>query len=250
MKIGIVTIFPEYFSGIFKVGMLRKALAKNLVSIYFENPRDYTSDSYRSVDDYPYGGGSGMVMKYEPLVKAIYSIKDKVSGPVIYLSPQGTRFEQRLAKALALESGFVLVCGRYEGIDERVLNVVDEEISIGDYVLSGGEPAAAVIVDAVVRLIPGVLGDRDSLKEETFEEGLLEYPHYTRPAIVDGMSVPDVLLSGDHGEIARWRRKERLRRTLIKRPDLFKTLSLTEEDKKLIMEIKQEILDTLKSLGV
>ena len=250
MKIGIVTIFPEYFSGIFKVGMLRKALAKNLVSIYFENPRDYTSDSYRSVDDCPYGGGSGMVMKYEPLVKAIYSIKDKVSGPVIYLSPQGTRFEQRLAKALALESGFVLVCGRYEGIDERVLNVVDEEISIGDYVLSGGEPAAAVIVDAVVRLIPGVLGDRDSLKEETFEEGLLEYPHYTRPAIVDGMSVPDVLLSGDHGEIARWRRKERLRRTLIKRPDLFKTLSLTEEDKKLIMEIKQEILDTLKSLGV
>ena len=250
MKIGIVTIFPEYFSGIFKVGMLRKALAKNLVSIYFENPRDYTSDSYRSVDDYPYGGGSGMVMKYEPLVKAIYSIKDKVSGPVIYLSPQGTRFEQRLAKALALESGFVLVCGRYEGIDERVLNVVDEEISIGDYVLSGGEPAAAVIVDAVVRLIPGVLGDRDSLKEETFEEGLLEYPHYTRPAIVDGMSVPDVLLSGNHGEIARWRRKEKLRRTLIKRPDLFKTLSLTEEDKKLIMEIKQEILDTLKSLGV
>ena len=250
MKIGIVTIFPEYFSGIFKVGMLRKALAKNLVSIYFENPRDYTSDSYRSVDDYSYGGGSGMVMKYEPLVKAIYSIKDKVSGPVIYLSPQGTRFEQRLAKALALESGFVLVCGRYEGIDERVLNVVDEEISIGDYVLSGGEPAAAVIVDAVVRLVPGVLGDRDSLKEETFEEGLLEYPHYTRPAIVDGMSVPDVLLSGNHGEIARWRRKEKLRRTLIKRPDLFKTLSLTEEDKKLIMEIKQEILDTLKSLGV
>jgi len=250
MKIGIVTIFPEYFSGIFKVGMLRKALAKNLVSIYFENPRDYASDSYRSVDDYSYGGGSGMVMKYEPLVKAIYSIKDKVSGPVIYLSPQGTRFEQRLAKTLALESGFVLVCGRYEGIDERVLNVVDEEISIGDYVLSGGEPAAAVIVDAVVRLIPGVLGDRDSLKEETFEEGLLEYPHYTRPAIVDGMSVPDVLLSGNHGEIARWRRKERLRRTLIKRPDLFKTLSLTEEDKKLIMEIKQEILDTLKSLGV
>lgn len=250
MKIGIVTIFPDYFSGIFKVGMLRKALAKNLVSIYFENPRDYTNDNYRSVDDYPYGGGSGMIMKYEPLVKAIYGIKDKVSGPVIYLSPQGTRFEQRLAKSLALESGFVLVCGRYEGIDERVLNVIDEEISIGDYVLSGGEPAAAVIVDAVVRLIPGVLGDKDSLKEETFEEGLLEYPHYTRPAVVDGMSVPDLLLSGNHREIARWRRKERLKRTLIKRPDLFKTLSLTEDDKKLVMEIKQEILDTLKSLGV
>lgn len=250
MKIGIVTIFPDYFSGIFKVGMLRKALAKNLVSIYFENPRDYTNDNYRSVDDYPYGGGSGMIMKYEPLVKAIYGIKDKVSGPVIYLSPQGTRFEQSLAKSLALESGFVLVCGRYEGIDERVLNVIDEEISIGDYVLSGGEPAAAVIVDAVVRLIPGVLGDKDSLKEETFEEGLLEYPHYTRPAVVDGMSVPDLLLSGNHREIARWRRKERLKRTLIKRPDLFKTLSLTEDDKKLVMEIKQEILDTLKSLGV
>jgi len=250
MRIGIVTIFPDYFSGILKVGMLRKALANNLVSIYFENPRDYTNDNYRSVDDYPYGGGSGMVMKYEPLIKAIYRIKNKVNGPVIYLSPQGTKFEQRLAKSLALESGFVLVCGRYEGIDERVLNVIDEEISIGDYVLSGGEPAAAVIVDAVVRLIPGVLGDRDSLKEETFEEGLLEYPHYTRPAIVDGMAVPDVLLSGNHGEIARWRRKERLKRTLIKRPDMLKNLSLTDEDKKLIVEIKKEILDTLKSLGV
>ena len=250
MRIGIVTIFPDYFSGILKVGMLRKALANNLVSIYFENPRDYTNDNYRSVDDYPYGGGSGMVMKYEPLIKAIYRIKNKVNGPVIYLSPQGTKFEQRLAKSLALESGFVLVCGRYEGIDERVLNVIDEEISIGDYVLSGGEPAAAVIVDAVVRLIPGVLGDRDSLKEETFEEGLLEYPHYTRPAIVDDMAVPDVLLSGNHGEIARWRRKERLKRTLIKRPDMLKNLSLTDEDKKLIVEIKKEILDTLKSLGV
>ncbi len=250
MNIGIITIFPEYFQGVLTTGMVRKAIENNVVNIEFVNPRDFAKDRYRSVDDYPYGGGSGMVMKYEVLRDAIVEAQKKVKGPVVYLSPQGIKFSQKYAKDLSTQQGFILLCGRYEGIDERVMNLVDEEISIGDFILSGGEPAAAVIIDAVVRLLPGVLGDMDSLTEESFEDNLLEYPHYTRPRVVDNMSVPNVLISGHHQNIARWRLKERLKRTLVKRPDMLQNAVLSEEEKKLLLEVKQELLSLFEILGV
>ncbi len=250
MKIGIVTIFPEYFSGITKTGVIRKAVENGAVDFTFVNPRDFATDNYRSVDDYPYGGGSGMVMKYDTLKGAILTAKESIPGPVVYMTPQGIPFNQSFAKSLAKEEGMILVCGRYEGIDERVMSLVDDEISIGDYVLSGGEPAAAVVVDAVVRLLPGVLGDEESLVEESFEDGLLEYPHYTRPKVVDGMDVPDILLSGHHGNIARWRLKERLKRTLLKRPDMLKDKVFSEKEKALLREIREEIDTMFKMLGV
>ncbi len=250
MKIGVVTIFPEYFTGITKTGVIRKAVENGVVDFTFINPRDFAMDNYRSVDDYPYGGGSGMVMKYETLKEAILKAKEGIYGPVIYMTPQGTPFNQAFAKSLAKEEGMILVCGRYEGIDERVMALIDEEISIGDYVLSGGEPAAAVVVDAVVRLLPGVLGDEDSLVEESFEGGLLEYPHYTRPKVVDGMEVPDILLSGHHSNIARWRLKERLKRTLLKRPDMLRDSVFSEEEKAILREIREEIDTMFEMLGV
>lgn len=243
MRIDILTIFPQMFQGPFQESLLRRAIEKGLVTINLVDIRAYSTDKHRTVDDYPYGGGPGMVMRPEPIFAACESL-----GPleephrIILLSPSGQLFNQAKARELAGLKHLVLICGRYEGVDERVsLYLADEELSIGDYVLSGGELAAMVVVDAVVRLLPGVVGDAASLFEESFGENLLlEYPQFTRPREFRGYRVPEVLLSGHHEEIRRWRRKEALRRTLHRRPDLLARGRLTEEDKRLLEEIKQE----------
>jgi len=235
LRIDIVTIFPEMFKGPFDVSILKKAQDKGLVEIKVYNLRDFTEDKHRTVDDYPYGGGSGMVMKPEPIFKAVRSLK-KEDSEVILLSPSGDLFNQKIAEELSKKNHLILICGRYEGVDERVKSIITREISIGDYVLTGGEIPAMVIVDAVVRLVPGVLGDPDSLREESFQWGILEYPQYTHPRDFEGMKVPDILLSGNHERIRRWRRKEAL-----KRPDLLEKTSLTQEDLELLEEIKKEL---------
>ncbi len=249
MRIGVVTIFPEMFQCL-RFGVVGRAMEKGLVDVRIFNPRDYATDNYRSVDDYPYGGGQGMVMKLDVMVPAIREARDFAGGPVILLSPQGTPFNQKYATELARESGFVLVCGRYEGVDERIMELVDEEISIGDYVLSGGELPAMVVIDAVVRLLPGALGDDKSPQDESFQDGLLEYPQYTRPSSHELGDVPEVLLSGHHAKIARWRLKERIRRTLLKRPDLLLSRKWTEEERKLLSELRDEIAYLFYRLGV
>ncbi|MGC9001433.1 MAG: tRNA (guanosine(37)-N1)-methyltransferase TrmD [Dictyoglomus sp.] len=240
LRIDIVTIFPEMFKGPFEVSILKKAQDKGLVEIKVYNLRDFTEDKHRTVDDYPYGGGSGMVMKPEPIFKAVRSLK-KEDSEVILLSPSGDLFNQKIAEELSKKNHLILICGRYEGVDERVKSIITREISIGDYVLTGGEIPAMVIVDAVVRLVPGVLGDPDSLREESFQWGILEYPQYTHPRDFEGMKVPDILLSGNHERIRRWRRKEALKKTFLKRPDLLEKTSLTQEDLELLEEIKKEL---------
>ncbi|MGB9787347.1 MAG: tRNA (guanosine(37)-N1)-methyltransferase TrmD [Dictyoglomus turgidum] len=240
LRIDIVTIFPEMFKGPFDVSILKKAQDKGLVEIKVYNLRDFTEDKHRTVDDYPYGGGSGMVMKPEPIFKAVRSLK-KENSEVILLSPSGDLFNQKIAEELSKKNHLILICGRYEGVDERVKSIITREISIGDYVLTGGEIPAMVIVDAVVRLVPGVLGDPDSLREESFQWGILEYPQYTHPRDFEGMKVPDILLSGNHERIRRWRRKEALKKTFLKRPDLLEKTSLTQEDLELLEEIKKEL---------
>lgn len=202
--------------------------------------RDFTEDKHKTVDDYPYGGGSGMVMKPEPIFRAVRSLK-REDSEVILLSPSGDLFNQKIAEELSKKNHLILICGRYEGVDERVKSIITKEISIGDYVLTGGEIPAMVIVDAVVRLVPGVLGDPDSLREESFQWGILEYPQYTHPRDFEGMKVPDILLSGNHEKIRRWRRKEALRKTFLKRPDLLEKTNLTQEDLELLEEIKKEL---------
>lgn len=239
----IITIFPEMFHAYLGEGILKRAVQKELVDVKVYNLRDFASDKHKTVDDYPYGGGPGMVMKIEPIYNAVKTIKsDGLERLTIMLSPQGTIFNQKMAEKLLSEKKRILfVCGRYEGIDERVVeSLVDEEISIGDYVMTGGELAALVIIDSIARLIPGVLGDEESAKEESFTWGLLDYPHYTRPPEFMGMKVPDILLSGNHKEIWRWRRKEALKRTMKRRPDLLKNIELTEEDKKILNELCSE----------
>ena len=229
----ILTLFPELFSPFLATSIIGRATRQGRIQVRLYNIRDHAEGRHRVTDDTPYGGGSGMVMKPEPLVRAIEAIEKQ--GPpahVILLSPQGKPFRQDLAWDLAQRERLVLVCGRYEGIDERVRTLaVDEEISLGDFVLTGGELAAMALVDATARLLPGVLGDDDSAREETFSPGLLEYPQYTRPREFRGEVVPEVLLSGDHGKIARWRREQSLRRTLTKRPDLLREETLTQEDR-------------------
>lgn len=243
MIFDIITIFPSIFHAYLSEGILKRAIKTGLVDIRVHNLRDYTMDKHRSVDDYPYGGGPGMVMKPEPFFRAIKAIKaDGIESYNIMLSPQGELFNQSIAVMLSrMNKRIILLCGRYEAIDERVRDaLVDMELSIGDYVLTGGELPALVIIDSVVRLLPGVLGDQESLREESFTWGILDYPHYTRPPEYEGLRVPDILLSGHHEEIARWRRKEALRRTLKRRPDLFEKAELSELDRKLILEIKEE----------
>lgn len=243
MHCEIITIFPEIFDAYFSLGIFGKAIQKGIVEAKVHNLRDYTIDRHRTVDDYPYGGGPGMVLKPEPLFRAVKSIKsDGIETCTIMVSPQGRRFDQEMAISLSREKKrFLFICGRYEAVDERVREgLVDLEISIGDYILSGGELPALVIIDSIVRLLPGALGDEHSVEEESFSWGILDYPHYTRPPEHEGLKVPDVLLSGNHGEIARWRRKEALRRTLRRRPELIESASLTEEDYKLLSEIKEE----------
>jgi tRNA (guanine37-N1)-methyltransferase len=224
MRIDIITIFPKMFEGVFGQSIIKRAQEKGLVEIALTQLRDYTSDRHKTVDDRPYGGGPGMVLKPEPIFRAMADLEKRFGkGSVILLTPQGERFNQSLARELSKKNHLYFICGHYEGVDERVgEHLVHREISIGDYVLSGGEIAAMVVVDSVVRLIPGVLGDKDSLAEESFAEGLLEYPHYTRPAEVKGQKVPEVLLSGNHKAIKKFREEKGLERTKNRRPELLK----------------------------
>ncbi len=223
MRIDVVTIFPPLLAGAFEHSIIKRARERGIVDIHVHDLRDYTADRHRTVDDYPYGGGAGMVMKPEPWFRAVEALRVAGNpGCAILLTPQGKRLDQGLVQQLAAEDRLILLCGRYEGVDERVReHLVDKEVSVGDYVLSGGEPAAAVLVDAVVRLQPGALGSSESIVEESFAAGLLEYPQYTRPPEFRGWRVPDVLLSGDHGAIDRWRRERQIERTRVRRPDLL-----------------------------
>ena len=234
MQIDILTLFPKMFENVLGESMLKRAQAKGKLAVKLHNLRDWTFDNHRTADDKPFGGGPGMVMKVEPVYLALEELgsvvrrsslvarKSKSAKKVILLTPQGKKLDQKTAKRLSKEKRLVLICGHYEGIDERIRDLVDEEISIGDYVLTCGEIPAMVLIDAVARLIPGVLGDEDSLSCESFENGLLEYPQYTRPAAFMGMKVPDIILSGDHKKIEAWRKAEALRRTAQRRPDLLK----------------------------
>ncbi len=243
MHFDIFTLFPEMFQGPFSESILKRAQEQGLLSIILHNIRDATTDKHHVVDDYPYGGGAGMVMKPEPIFTSVESVHQ--AGPIILLTPQGRLFTQQIAQSLAQESRITLICGHYEGIDERVReHLVTDELSIGDYVLTGGELAAMVVVDAVSRLIPGVLGGSESTSEESHSGNLLEYPHYTRPPEFRSWHVPDILLSGNHAQIARWRRKESLRRTRNRRPDLFAKLDLSSKmDVKLLKELDEEGLE-------
>ena len=230
MNIDILTLFPQMFQGPFSASILKRAIDRKLVSISIHNIRDYTHDKHHTVDDYAYGGGAGMVLKPEPIFEAVESIKKQGVGPIILLTPQGRLFSQQIAQELSTYSHLILICGRYEGVDERVReHLVTDEISIGDYVLSGGELAAMVVVDAVVRLLPGVLGSEASLVDDSHVDGLLEYPQYTRPAVYRGWSVPEILLSGDHAQIASWRREQAIQRTRERRPELLDKVSLSED---------------------
>jgi len=244
MRIDIVTLFPAMFAGPFDESIVARASKAGIVEIHIHNLRDWTSDRHRTVDDKPFGGGAGMVLKAEPLFKAIEALKESSGVPldatpsatpsaapseqVVLLTPQGERLEQKIVAELAQQERLILVCGHYEGVDERFReHGVDREISIGDYVLSGGELPAAVLVDAIVRLLPGALGSAESALDESHTDGLLEYPHYTRPAEFRGWRVPDVLLSGHHGEVERWRRQQALDRTKRRRPDLLEKAAAT-----------------------
>lgn len=240
-RIDVITLFPEWVESLKALGLTGRALADGRVALHCWNPRDYASGVHRSVDDRPYGGGPGMVMRPEPLAKAIEAARaDGAEAPVACLSPQGRRLDQAGVETLAQRERLILVCGRYEGIDERVMDeLVDEEWSIGDFVLSGGEPAAAVMIDAVVRLLPGVLGHEQSAEQDSFADGLLDCPHYTRPETWRGQTVPEVLLSGDHARIERWRRAQSLDRTRRRRPDLMQTRELDPDEEALLAEFSK-----------
>lgn len=231
----LVTLFPELFDGLLATTVIGKAVTAGIVAVHRTNPRDFGLGRYRQVDDTPYGGGPGMVMRVEPIAAALESIA-AARGPSrrVLLSPRGRRFDQGWARALAAERRVALICGRYEGVDERVTSIVDDELSIGDFVLAGGELAAAVVLESTARLVPGVLGSPTSTAEESFSAHRLEYPHWTRPAEWRGAAVPEVLASGDHAAIARWRRREALRATQLRRPDLIEAHPLTEEERALL----------------
>ncbi|MED1822868.1 tRNA (guanosine(37)-N1)-methyltransferase TrmD [Brevibacillus agri] len=241
MRIDIFTLFPEMFAGVLSSSILGKAREKELVDFHVTNFRDFSESKHGTVDDTPYGGGGGMVLKPEPLFRAVEALAGENKPRVILMCPQGVPYNQKLAEELAQEEHLVFICGHYEGYDERIReHLVTDEISIGDYVLTGGELAAMVVIDSVVRLQPGALGNQTSAVEDSFSTGLLEYPHYTRPAEFRGWRVPDILLSGHHANIERWRLKESLRRTKARRPDLLAKLELTDEMKKLLAELEQE----------
>ena len=241
IRFDVVTLFPEMFAALTGSGITSRALQAGLWSLKTWNPRDFTSDNYRTVDDRPYGGGPGMVMLAEPIEGTLNAVKSGGGGRVIYLSPQGRRLDHRKVMELSKESSMTLLCGRYEGVDERLLDKrVDEEISIGDFVLSGGELAAMTLIDAVVRQLPGALGDEASAVEESFADGLLDCPQYTRPETYAGAKVPEILMSGHHENIRRWRLKQALGRTWLRRPDLLAARSLSKEEEKLLEEFKRE----------
>jgi len=244
IRFDCVTLFPEMFVALTDWGVTRRALEQALWSLALWNPRDFTTDNYRTVDDRPYGGGPGMVMLAEPLEKAIAAAKAAAQGDakVIHLSPQGAVMDHKKVMALAAEPRLVLLCGRYEGVDERLIaRAVDEELSIGDYVLSGGELAAMVLIDAVVRQLPGALGDGASAAQDSFVNGLLEAPQYTRPEAYEGKAAPPVLLSGHHAQIERWRLKQSLGRTWLRRPELLERRGMSEVERKLLDEFKKEL---------
>lgn len=241
IRFEVVTLFPEMFAALTHSGITSRSLAAGLWSLGLWNPRDFTSDNHRTVDDRPYGGGPGMVMLAEPLEKALDAAKAAGGGRVIYLSPQGKRLDHAKVVDLVRLPGIIFLCGRYEGIDERLIERrVDEELSIGDYVLSGGELAAMAVIDAVVRQLPGALGDEQSAAEESFVDGLLDCPQYTRPEVYAGEQVPEILLSGHRANIRRWRLKQALGRTWSRRPDLLAARRLTEEEQHLLAEFQQE----------
>lgn len=243
MKIDILTLFPDMFEGVFGSSILKKAQEKQAVHFNVVNFREFADNKHQTVDDYPYGGGAGMVLKAQPVFDALehLSIQAEKKPKVILLCPQGERYTQAKAEELATHDHLVFVCGHYEGYDERIReHVVTDELSIGDFVLTGGELGAMVVIDSVVRLLPGVLGNEDSPVQDSFSSGLLEHPHYTRPADFRGMKVPDVLLSGNHKHIEEWRMKESLRRTWLRRPDLLQNFQLNPMEEKWLDEIKKE----------
>lgn len=242
MRIDVITLFPEFVAECAAIGVVGRAQERGLLQVAAWNPRDYTQDNYRRVDERPFGGGPGMVMQIDPLRDAIAAARAAAAEPanVIYLSPQGARLTQDKVSELARRERLILLCGRYEGIDERLIaQAVDEELSIGDYVLSGGELAAAVVIDAIGRLQEGALNDANSAQQDSFSDGLLDCPHYTRPEHHDWGDVPAVLVSGDHAAIARWRRQQALGRTWERRPDLLDGRALDEKDKKLLLEFQK-----------
>jgi tRNA (guanine37-N1)-methyltransferase len=241
IRFDVITLFPEMFGAVTQSGITARALQAGLWQLRTWNPRDFTTDNYRTVDDRPYGGGPGMVMLAGPLEKALDAARAAGGGRVVYLSPQGRRLDQGRVMALAGEAALTLLCGRYEGVDERLLERrVDEEVSLGDFVLSGGELAAMALIDACVRQLPGALGDERSAAEESFAGGLLDCPHYTRPEAYDGRRVPAVLLSGHHAEIRRWRLKQSLGRTWLRRPELLDARALSDEERRLLAEFQNE----------
>ncbi|WP_323883264.1 tRNA (guanosine(37)-N1)-methyltransferase TrmD [Aeromonas hydrophila] len=249
MWIGVISLFPEMFRAITEHGVTGRAVKSGLLQIECWNPRDFTHDKHRTVDDRPYGGGPGMLMMVQPLRDAIHAAKQAAGdgAKVIYLSPQGRKLTQAGVTELATNQKLILVAGRYEGIDERVIQTeVDEEWSIGDYVLSGGELPAMTLIDAVSRLVPGVLGDQASAEQDSFTDGLLDHPHYTRPELLDGLTVPEALTSGNHEVIRRWRLKQSLGRTWQRRPELINNLALTDEQESLLAEYVREVRDSVK----
>ena len=243
MWIGIISLFPEMFKAITEFGVTGRAVKQDLLQVRCWNPRDFTHDKHKTVDDRPYGGGPGMLMMVQPLRDAIQAAKQAAEDgvKVIYLSPQGRKLDQSGVQQLSQYQKLILVCGRYEGIDERLIEAeIDEEWSVGDYVLTGGELPAMTLIDAVARFVPGVLGKQASAEEDSFADGLLDCPHYTRPEVLDGVTVPPVLISGNHAEIRKWRLKQSLHRTLTRRPELLESLALTDEQAKLLKQIKSE----------
>ena len=235
MRISILTLFPEMFS-IFDHSIIGRAKEKGLVNLEYYNIRDYSLNKHKKVDDYPYGGGAGMVMTPQPIIDSIKAAKEKNSGKVIFLGPRGKTFNQEMAQELSKEENLIFLCGHYEGIDERAYKHIDMEVSLGDFVLTGGEMAAIPIIDSVLRLIPGVLGKEESFMDESYSDGLLEYPQYTRPEVYEDERVPEVLLSGHHENIRKWRRKQSLLITKERRKDLYKNLQLTKEDIKILKD--------------
>jgi len=242
MNYNIITIFPELVKMFAKTGFIKRAIEKEYIDINIINLRDYSNNKHNRVDDKSYGGGPGMVMQYEPIYNSIKDIKNK--GSVIYLSPQGKPLTQRKLKNLSLEDNLTILCGRYEGVDQRVIdNLIDDEVSIGDYVISGGESASMVLMEGITRLIPGVVDDIESINQDSFQAGILDHPHYTKPENIKGMAIPDVLISGNHQNIETWRRKNALGATWLKRPELLRNVKLSKEDyillKEYILEYEQ-----------
>lgn len=242
----VLTLFPEMIQQTLSHSIMGRAQKEGHISVEAINIRDYTLNKQKHVDDYPYGGGAGMVMQAQPIYDAYQSIAEKAKGArVVYMTPQGRPFTQRIAEELSKEENLVFLCGHYEGIDERIIEeIVTDEISLGDFVLTGGELAAITIIDAVSRLVPGVLGKEDSFADESFSDGLLEYPQYTRPPVFHGKEVPEILLSGHHANIAKWRREQSLIRTVQKRPDLLETAELTAKERQFVEKLREELQET------